>query len=151
MRRLVRAAPAGSWPADDALGSLTLNFLDRNRRRMRLATDGGETVLLDLPQATALAEGDGLELETGGWLAVHAAPEDVLDIAADDPQHLARLAWHLGNRHLPTAVLGGGRLRIAYDHVIAAMLTGLGARCERKRAPFAPEAGAYAGEHHRHG
>jgi urease accessory protein len=151
MRRLVRAAKAGRWPVEEAMDGLTLGFEERHRRRVRLTTDRGEAVVLDLGQAIALAEGDGLALEDGGWLAVHAAPEDVLDIEADDPEHLARLAWHLGNRHLPTAVLGDGRLRIAYDHVIAAMLTGLGARCERKRAPFEPEGGAYADDHHRHG
>ncbi len=62
-------------------------------------------------------------------------------------RHLARLAWHLGNRHLPTEVLADGRLRIAFDHVIEAMLEGLGARCARRRAAFQPEAGAYALEH----
>ena len=151
MRRLVRAARAGGWPIEEASDGLTLGFEERHRRRVRLVTDRGEAVLLDLSQPVALAEGDGLAFAGGGWLAVHAAPEDVLDIEADDPEHLARLAWHLCNRHLPIAVLGGGRLRIAYDHVIAAMLEGLGARCERRRAPFEPEAGAYAGHPHRHG
>ena len=147
MRRLVQAARAGDWPAGDALGSLTLPFDRRSRRRVRLATDSGELVLLDLAQPAALAEGDGLAFEDGGWLAVHAAPEDVLDIAARDACHLARLAWHLGNRHLPVEVLRDGGLRIVYDHVIEAMLEGLGARCARRRAPFQPEAGAYAGGH----
>jgi urease accessory protein len=148
MRRLVHAATAGSWPAEEGLDSLTLGFLDRNRRRIRLTTDSGETVLLDLPQAVAMAEGDGLAFEDGGWLAVHAAPEDVLEVEAWDARHLARLAWHLGNRHLPVEVVSGGQLRIAYDRVILAMLEGLGARCARRQAPFQPETGAYAGEHH---
>jgi urease accessory protein len=150
IRRLVRASPAGSWPADAAVDGLTLGFLDRNRRRIRLATDSGETVLLDLPQTAALAEGDGLEFEDGGWLAVRAAAEDVLEIEASDACHLARLAWHLGNRHLPVEVVSARRLRVAYDHVIEAMLEGLGARSERRLSPFQPESGAYAGEH-RHG
>ena len=148
MRRLVHAAKAGAWPPGDALGSLTLAFENRNRRRTRLETDGGEPVLLDLPQPAALAEGDGLAFEDGGWLAVHAAPEDVLDVEARDGCHLARLAWHLGNRHLPVEVRGDGRLRLVYDHVIEAMLEGLGARCARRQAPFQPETGAYAGDHH---
>jgi urease accessory protein len=147
MRKLVRAAAAGSWPAEDALGSLTLGFVDRNRRRIRLATDSGEAVLLDLPQAAALAEGDGLEFENGGWLTVHAAPEDVLEIEALDACHLARLAWHLGNRHLPVEVVSGGRLRLPYDHVVQAMVVGLGARSARRLLPFQPETGAYAGTH----
>ena len=147
MRRLTKAAPAGSWPAAEATGSVTLGFDDRNRRRIRLVTDRGEPVLLDLAKAERLAEGDGLGFEDGGWLVVHAADEDVLDIVAADPEHLARLAWHLGNRHLPTEILPE-RLRIRYDHVIEDMLHRLGARVSRRRAPFQPEGGAYGGHHH---
>ena len=147
MRRLVRVAKEGGWPAADATGSLTLGFQERNRRRLRLATDAGEPVLLDLVQPAALADGDGLAFEDGGWLAVRAAAEDVLDVEARDACHLARLAWHLGNRHLPVEVLSSGRLRIAYDHVIAAMLEGLGARSVRRHAPFQPETGAYHAAH----
>jgi urease accessory protein len=147
MRRLVEAAPAGKWPSADATGSITLAFEDRNRRRLRLTTDQGELVLLDLARPQPLAEGDGLGFEEGGWLMVHAADEDVLEIAAADGQHLARLAWHLGNRHLPTEILPE-RLRIRYDHVIEAMLQGLGARLTRRRVPFQPEGGAYGGHQH---
>jgi urease accessory protein len=150
MRRLVKAAPPGSWPAAEAAGSVTLAFDDRNRRRIRLTTDHGEPVLLDLAKAQPLAEGDGLRFEDGGWLVVHAADEDVLEIEAADGHHLARLAWHLGNRHLPTEILPG-RLRIRYDHVIEDMLGKLGARLDRRRAPFQPEGGAYEGHHHHHG
>jgi urease accessory protein len=150
MRRLVQLAKPGDWPAETARGSLTLGVADRNRRRIRLTTDAGEPVLLDLPHAALLVEGDGLADDAGGWLAVHAAAEDVLDIEARDAAHLARLAWHLGNRHLPVEVLADGRLRIAYDHVIEAMLTVLCARTSRRAAPFQPEPGAYAGGHHHH-
>jgi urease accessory protein len=104
-------------------------------------------VLLDLPKAQALADGDGLGFEDGGWLVVRAADEDVLEIAAADPHHLARLAWHLGNRHLATEILPE-RLRIRYDHVIEDMLAGLGAHLTRCHAPFQPEGGAYGGHHH---
>jgi urease accessory protein len=150
MRRLVQHARAGDWPEASADGSLTLALAERNRRRIRLTTDAGEPVLLDLPTPVMLAEGDGLAGEAAGWLAVHAAAEDVLDIAAQDASHLARLAWHLGNRHLPVEVLPDGGLRIAYDHVIEHMLAGLGALTLRRAAPFQPEPGAYAGGHHHH-
>jgi urease accessory protein len=146
MRRLIKTAPAGSWsPAGAA--SVTLGFDDRNRRRLRLVTDQGEAVLLDLAKAQPLAEGDGLGFEDGSWLVVHAADEDVLEITASDSHHLARLAWHLGNRHLPTEILPE-RLRIRYDHVIEDMLLKLGASVARRRAPFQPEGGAYGGHHH---
>jgi urease accessory protein len=149
MRRLIETAPRGSWSPAEATGSITLAFDDRNRRRLRLLTDQGEPVLLDLAKPRRLAEGDGLSFADGGWLVVHAADEDILEIAAADAGHLARLAWHLGNRHLPTEILPAC-LRIRYDHVIEDMLRGLGARLSRKRAPFQPEGGAYGGHHHHH-
>lgn len=147
MRRLMHVARAGEWREAEAQGTLTLAYDDRMRRRVRLITDRGEAVLLDLAQPARLADGDGLADETGGWLRVIAADEDVLEVQGADAGHIARLAWHLGNRHLALEVLADGRLRLAYDHVIEHMLIGLGARCERKRAPFQPEAGAYAHHH----
>ena len=83
-----------------------------------------------------------------------AAAEPLLEIRCDDAKHLARLAWHLGNRHLPAQVLDN-TLRIRRDHVVAAMAVGLGARVIEIEAPFEPEGGAY-GQHnhdpdHRHG
>jgi len=150
MRQLVRVAKAGAWPKDEAAGSVTLTFDDRHRRRIRMATDQGEPVLLNLTKPEPLADGDGLAFEDRGWLEVHAAAEDVLEVDGDDRGHLARLAWHLGNRHLPTEILADGRLRIRYDHVIEEMLRHLGARLSRVQAPFQPEGGAYAAQH-RHG
>lgn len=146
MRRLVKAAHAGHWHPADAAGSITLGFDDRNRR-LRLTTDEGESLLLDLPKAHPLADGDGLGFEDSGWLVVRAADEDVLEIAGIDPHHLTRLAWHLGNRHLPTEILPGC-LRIRYDHVIEDMLRQQGAHLTRCQAPFQPEGGAYGGGYH---
>src|SRR5262249_35264257 len=105
--------------------------------------------LLDLPQTTRMTEGDGLELEGGGWIRVCAADEELLEVTSDDVARLVRLAWHLGNRHLPVQVIGD-RLRLRDDHVIAAMIEGLGLEPRRLRAPFEPEAGAYAGAGHDH-
>ena len=150
MRQLVRVAKAGAWPRDEAAGSLTLSFDDRHRRRIRMATDQGEPVLLNLTKPEPLADGDGLAFQDQGWLEVRAAAEDILEVEGVDRGHLARLAWHLGNRHLPTEILADGRLRIRYDHVIEDMLLQLGARVVRAEAPFQPEGGAYAAQH-RHG
>jgi urease accessory protein len=80
---------------------------------------------------------------------VVAAPEPLIEIRGSDPQHLVRLAWHLGNRHLPTQIMPKG-LRIRRDHVIEAMVKGLGARVIEIEAPFDPEGGAYAGGGHAH-
>ena len=103
----------------------------------------GLAFLLDLDRATALRGGDALVLEDGRLVEVVAAPEPLAEIRGLDPPHLLRLAWHLGNRHLPTQVSGRG-LRIRRDHVIEDMLRGLGARVTPIEAPFDPEGGAYA-------
>jgi urease accessory protein len=139
----------GQWPEEAAVDSVTLTFLDRHRRRIRLVADSGTPFLLDLPRAQHLAEGDGLELDNGGYVRVCAAPEPVIEIAADSATDLLRIAWHLGNRHLPLQVLED-RLRLRADHVIAAMIEGLGGRVAWMQAPFDPEIGAYAGSAHTH-
>ncbi len=86
---------------------------------------------------------------TARLIEVVAAPEPLVEIRGNDPQHLVRVAWHLGNRHLPTQIMAKG-LRIRRDHVIEAMVKGLGARVIEIEAPFDPEGGAYAGGGHAH-
>jgi len=151
MRRAARFLADGTWPADKQVGTVTLAHIDRHRRRIVLADDAGLDFLLDLPDAVSLAHGDGLALDDGGIIKVMAANEDVADIECENALHLARVAWHLGNRHLPMEVLDELHLRIAWDHVIAAMVEGLGANAVRARAPFHPEGGAYGqGQAHGH-
>lgn len=130
---------------------VTLDYDTRHRRRLRIVCAGGTDLLLDLPRATALHDGDGLVLEGGGVILVRAASEPLLEVRAGDAEGLVRLAWHLGNRHLPVQVLPDA-LRLRADHVIADMLTGLGADVLAVEAPFDPEGGAYAsdGDPHAH-
>lgn len=144
--------PAGHWPKENAAGTLTLDFEARHRRRIRLSADEGEDILLDLPKAVAMADGDGLQLEDGRWLMVQAAAEPIVEIRHKDPNQLVRLAWHLGNRHLPTEIRDQV-LRIRPDHVIEHMLCGFGAELTKVHVPFQPEGGAYGGngQHHDHG
>src|SRR3954453_20570423 len=129
-------------PAD----AVVLDFDDRHRRRTAMTGTRGLEFLLDLENATALRGGDALVLEDGRLIEVVAAAEPLAEIRGTDPQHLVRLAWHLGNRHLPTQIAGKG-LRIRRDHVIEAMVKGLGARVIEIEAPFDPEGGAYAHAH----
>lgn len=147
MRRAIEHLIAGHWAEAESVATVTLDFDDRYRRRIRLADDVGEDFLLDLPTATRLGDGDGLSLDCGGVIRVQAADEAVLDIQCGDGVLTARIAWHIGNRHIPIQVLEGGCLRIRDDHVLAKMLQGLGAHVHRLRAPFSPEPGAYADSH----
>jgi urease accessory protein len=148
MRTATRAERAGHWPESRAAGAVTLAYDDRHRRRVRLATDAGEEFLLDLPRALLLDDGDGLQLDDDRWITVRAAPEALIEVTSADPTLLTRLAWHLGNRHLP-ARIEPRRILIRRDHVIADMLSKLGAALRLIEAPFTPERGAYD-EGHRH-
>jgi urease accessory protein len=145
MHHATRAERAGHWPEDRAEGAVTLAYDDRHRRRLRLTTDGGEEFLLDLPHAVSLEDGDGLQLDDGRWIAVRAAAESLIEVTAE-PTLLTRLAWHLGNRHLP-ARIEPRRILIRRDHVIADMLSKLGATLRFIEAPFTPERGAYDDSH----
>ena len=138
----------GAWPDEAAQDAVTLAYLDRHRRRIRLVSDAGKPFLLDLPRVQRLIDGDGLELDDGGYVRVNAAAEPVVEIAAA-PADLLRIAWHLGNRHLPLQVIDD-KLRIRADHVIAEMVMGLGGEIVHCDAPFDPEIGAYAGVLHAH-
>jgi urease accessory protein len=141
--------PAGHWPTEKAAGSLTLDFDARHRRRILLTSDHGEDFLLDLPKAVPMADGDGLQLEDGRWLKVQAAAEPIVEVRHKDSNQLVRLAWHLGNRHLPTEIRDQV-LRIRPDHVIEDMLHGFGADLVKVQAPFQPGGGAYGGHGGRH-
>ena len=125
---------------------VVLNFDARHRRRLAMRGVRGTTFLLDLAEAVALRGGDALVLEDGSLIEVVAAPEDLVEVSAVDPAAMVRMAWHLGNRHLPVQ-LSGQRLRLRRDHVIEAMLEGLGGRLVAIEAPFDPEGGAYDESH----
>ncbi|WP_082364052.1 urease accessory protein UreE [Rhodopseudomonas sp. AAP120] len=131
---------------EPAADSVVLAFDDRHRRRMAMTGTRGLEFLLDLEHAVALRGGDALVLDDGRLIEVVAAPEPLLEIRGRDPLHLVRLAWHLGNRHLPTQIMAKA-LRIRRDHVIADMVKGLGGKVLEIDAPFDPEGGAYAPAH----
>ena len=133
--------PRGQWQGT-VTDRLVLAYDDRYRRRVLLRTAGGAELLLNLVQPRVLRDGDALRLDDGGLVVVEAAPERLAEITGADAAALIRVAWHLGNRHLPTELVGD-RLRIREDHVIIAMVQGLGAEVRLIEAPFNPEGGAY--------
>ena len=142
----MRRALETTASAEGASDAVALDLEGRRCRRHVVRTRGGETVLIDLAEAPSLKHGQGLLLEDGTVLGVEALPEPVVEIRAED---LVRIAWHLGNRHLPTEIRETA-LRIRPDHVIEAMLEGLGADLHHLDATFEPESGAY-GHHHDRG
>jgi urease accessory protein len=153
MPRATSVKAASSWhdtPAD----TVVLEFDDRHRRRMAMIGTRGLEFLLDLPETVALRGGDALVLDDGRLVEVVAAPEALIELRGVDPRQMVRLAWHLGNRHLPVQI-AGKHLRIRRDHVIEEMVKGLGAGVVEIEAPFDPEGGAYVSashdHHHNHG
>jgi urease accessory protein len=148
--RAAEILPAGSWDTKREVDRVLIDYDRRFRRRIVLSTVLGAEVLIDLPQAVRLRDGDGLEVEAG-VVRVCAQAEDLMEIHVHADADLIRIAWHLGNRHLPVQLLGD-RIRIRADHVIAEMVERLGGHVDLIQAPFDPEAGAYAGGgHHHHG
>ncbi|MBE7220328.1 MAG: urease accessory protein UreE [Caulobacteraceae bacterium] len=141
--RAVCARGAWTQPPRDVV---VLDFDARHRRRVAMRGVHGLAFLLDLAEATALRGGDALVLDDGALVEIVAAPEPLVEVSASDPAAMVRIAWHLGNRHLPVQ-LAGRRLRLRRDHVIEAMIAGLGGRLVEIDAPFDPEGGAYAGGH----
>ncbi|WP_406736866.1 urease accessory protein UreE [Thioclava sp. GXIMD4215] len=127
---------AGQWHSAD--GAVALDYEGRFLRRKRLTMLSGESFLVDLPEVTNLRGGEAFVLSDGRRVEVTCAEEPVLVITGD----LARLAWHIGNRHTPCQI-EADRLVIRQDHVLEAMLKQLGATVSHADAPFAPESGAY--------
>ena len=151
MRRATKVLARGEW--QESVATVSLTYDDRYRRRTLLTDTAGGDVLLDLEKPRVLQHGEGLVLDGGGVIAVVAADEPVADIHTHSVAETARIAWHIGNRHIPVQVLKDGGLRIRDDHVLVEMIEGLGAHVHRAMAPFSPEGGAYSDEakgHPRH-
>jgi urease accessory protein len=125
---------------------LLLTFDLRQKCRLRTQSTTGEEVGLFLPRGETLRNGDFLQAEDGRCVKVTAKPERVLQIGCSDPLQLTRIAYHLGNRHVPLQV-GQGWLRIANDYVLRQMVEGLGGVVVAIDAPFEPESGAYGSGH----
>ena len=141
--------PAGTWDAAAEIDRVLIDFDRRHRRRIAAAhaSRAGRC-------CSTCRRRCGCAMAMGWrWMAacvrVCARPEPLLEIHAHDEGEMVRIAWHLGNRHLPVQLLGD-RIRIRADHVIREMVEGLGGHVDAIEAPFDPEAGAYAGGHHHH-
>ncbi|MER8429095.1 urease accessory protein UreE [Mesorhizobium caraganae] len=144
--RAVQVLPAGNAGTTPPSGRAVLPHDERHLRRRAIELADGSKVLVDLPEPVTLNDGDRLVLEDGRHVEITAASEEVYDIRARDAVHLTELAWHIGNRHLAAAI-EPGRILILRDHVIKAMLEGLGATVRDVSEPFKPVRGAYSGGH----
>lgn len=127
--------------------AITLHFEARFLRRKRLASDCGTEFMVDLAETVSLNAGDAFMLDDGRQIIIHAAVEPVLEIRHEN---LARIAWHIGNRHTPCQI-GDDHLIIRRDHVLEDLLIRLGADLVKTETSFNPEGGAYGvGRTHGH-
>ena len=137
MQRASAVKLANTWNANDAIDRVIIDADERSRRRVMLIAEKGTRFLLDLPHTAMLKHGDGLVLEDGSIVRVEGRPESLIEIAASSTTELARIAWHIGNRHTDLQVVGH-KLRVRRDHVLEEMLRGLGAELTPLEAPFDP-------------
>jgi urease accessory protein len=149
MLRATSVVRKAAVKADRVVETLTLDHEDRTRRRLALKGDGGLDILLDLDKPTGLNDGDAVKLEDGRLVLVRAAPQSLLEIRADNPLRLMRVAWHIGNRHTPAEITADA-VYIENDHVLAEMVRGQGCSMAMVERPFQPERGAYDHGHDDH-
>ncbi|MCS6995369.1 MAG: urease accessory protein UreE [Casimicrobiaceae bacterium] len=142
-----RLPPAAHPPAVDAV--VRLSFAQREKSRLRTRLASGEEIGLMLKPGTVLADGDCLRLDDGRVVRVEALPESLLEVRAPDPVTLLRIAYHIGNRHVPLAV-AADHLLILPDHVLRAMVESLGGTVSEVTRAFQPETGAYGHSHVHH-
>jgi urease accessory protein len=130
-----------------ATTTVTLTYALRCKSRQPLLLDNGERVLLALPRGTVLRAGDLLQDDNDRLIAVHAAREALSVATTENAQLLARACYHLGNRHVPLAI-SEHQVSFLQDHILDALLTGLGLSLRHDHLPFEPEAGAFLSHDH---
>lgn len=150
MQRAISVVRKAAVKQDRVVETLTLDHDDRNRRRVALKGDGGLDILLDLDKPTALGDGDAVRLEDGSLVLIRAAAQKLIEIRAENPLRLMRVAWHIGNRHTPAEITADA-IYIESDHVLAEMVRGQGCAMSEVERPFQPERGAYDHGHDHHG
>jgi urease accessory protein len=143
MRFATEVHARGEWPEQEMVAAVTLDYESRRRRRARLRCKDGQVLHLSLPGAPNLQEGDGLKLSDGGWIAVHVAEEDLLEVTCDTIQDLITVAWQLGNCHLPLEI-HADRLFLRREKVFEDMLNRTDAKVVPVRRPFQPCSGLAA-------
>jgi urease accessory protein len=140
----------GGESSAEPFGTVILDSADRHLRRKLITTNQGTEVMVDLPEAVLFADGDLLVLEDGRTIEIIAAKEKLYEVRPGANVPVSHLAWHLGNRHL-AAQIDEDRILIRRDHVIRAMLEGLGATVTDVIERFQPVHGAYHAQvHHGH-
>lgn len=129
---------------------LVLDHDQRRRMRARVTASNGTEVGLVLPRGTVLRDGHHLATEQDHRALVRAAAEHVCVVMDDDSLQLAKIAYHLGNRHA-SVQFGSDCLYFLHDPSLARMCESLGGRVTEQWRCFDPEALSNSTHHHSHG
>jgi len=143
MPRAIRVLPATQRQGRAVVDTVLLDYTQRSTQTLTVTGEKGHCFDIALARPERLRTDDLLELDNGGLVEVVAAPEPLIEARAMDLAALARLAWQLGDRHVPVQILHN-RIRVQRVAGIEALLVALGARLMMIEAPFDPEGGAYA-------
>jgi urease accessory protein len=90
-------AERGNRPVID---TVILDYAQRSAQKIAVTGVKGGSFAIELGAPARLRTDDLLVLDDGGLVEVVAAPEPLIEARAADLPSLARLAWHLGDRHL---------------------------------------------------
>lgn len=149
MLRATSVKAAGAWKGEPA-DVVVLDFEARSRSKGRLTGVRGTEIELALDQALTLRTGDALATDDGRFVEIVGKPEALMELRPASEADLVRIAWQLGNHHLPMQITGK-KIRIRADAAIAAIVTAMGTRVTAIEAPFDAEGGAYLDPvHHEH-
>lgn len=133
--------------AERVVDTLALGHRDRTINGVSVRATGGLQFAISLDKAAMLNDGDALKLEDGTLVQIKAAPESLLEIRAENPLRLVRLAWHLGGHHVP-AEMTADALYVPNDAALGELVRGQGCSMAVVERPFQPEAEVH---HHAHG
>jgi urease accessory protein len=131
------------------IDSVILDSAQRRASRGERVSVKGLRFAVELAEPTHLRTGDAFELGDGRLVEVVAEPEPLIEVRAVDTAALARIAFHLGDRHVPVQLFAN-RIRLRRDQTLESLIVSLGGKCAAIEAPFDPEGGAYVGAAHAH-
>ncbi len=138
---------------DAVVDTVVLDHAARGRASGHLHAEGGLAFDLALAKAATIEDGDALRLEDGRLVAVRAAPEALLEVRAENPARLTRLAWQLGGNHV-AAEIGADVLYVPDTPANAELVRGQGCAAAAVSRAFRPERQAHdhstCGHDHRH-
>jgi urease accessory protein len=147
--RATRVLPAQSFDPARLVDSVILDYAQRRAHRGERMCVKGLRFALALAESTRLRMGDAFELEDGRLIEVVAEAEPLVEVRAANAASLARIAFHLGDRHVPVQLFAN-RVRLRREPTLESLIVLLGGSCVAIEAPFDPEGGAYAGPAHTH-